>query len=57
MSELYMLGNALEDGEYEDARVHLLALAYKLNRLRRLLDESDVDQVKYELETLIGVGE
>lgn len=57
MSELYMLGNALEDGEYEDARVHLLALAYKLNRLRRLLDESDVDQVKYELETLIRVGE
>jgi len=57
MSELFMLGNALDDGEYDDARVHLLALAYKLNRLRRLLDESDVEQVKYELETLIGVGE
>lgn len=57
MSELLMLGSAIDEGEYDEARVQLLALAYRLNRLRRLLDDSEVEQARYELENLMGAGE
>lgn len=53
MSELEKLGQALSDSNIEEAREHLMSLAYKLNKMRRLLKKLELEKVRDELNSII----
>jgi hypothetical protein len=63
MRELDYIAQSLDDSNIEEARAYLLALAYKLNKVKRLVGEfrlthlSDVEEVLLELEELLEDGE
>jgi hypothetical protein len=57
MSNLHLIEAAIKAGDNEQAAEHLLALAYKLNKIQRMLHKLELQKVKDELNSVLKAGE